>query len=239
MVFEPLQKTRLFEGIVEQIQSQIKNGILNIGDRLPPERELSDMLNVSRVSVREALRTLEIMGYISIRAGEGAFVKETKLNDLLEPITTAISIDKTLILNLLDLRDVIEIETARRAAMHADEMDLKKIYSTLKVGEREIEEGQIGLKGDHMFHIAVAEATHNSMFSFVMNLISDLLNKGREATLEIPGQPVRTLVDHEEIYQAIAEKDSDKAAKLMKAHIDKAKMNITKIVEKEDSIQNR
>ncbi len=235
MGFEPLQKTRLFEGIVKQIQSQIKDGTLKSGDRLPSERELSDKLNVSRVSVREALRTLEIMGYVDIKAGEGVFVKEVKLDDLLEPITTAISIDKALILDLLDLRDVIEIATAKRAAIYADKIDLKKIYSALQVGEREIAEGKIGLYSDSMFHIAIAEATHNSMFSFVMNLISDLLNKSREATLEIPGQPTRTQIDHKMIFEAIAQQDADEASRLMREHIQKAKINITRIVEEADS----
>lgn len=180
--------------------------------------------------MREALRTLEIMGYVEIKAGEGVFVKAVKLDDLLEPITTSIYVDKTLILNLLDLRDVMEMETARKAAIYGEERDLQKIEAVLLAGEEEIKTGAIGLNSDNQFHHAIAEATHNNIYVLVMNLISDLLDKSREATLKIPGQPKRTLEDHWKIYHAIRNRQPEEAAQLMKEHINKAKKNITRLV---------
>lgn len=230
MELRPLQKTRLFEVIVEQIQSQIKDGSLKPGEQLPGERELAERLNVSRTAVREAIRTLEMMGCVDIKPGEGVFVKEVKLDDLLKPIKTSISVDKEMILNLLDARDVIEVEAAKRAAVHATEEDIQKMSYTLIQAQKSIEQGGIGLQQDNEFHICVAEATQNPIFVLIMNLIADLLVKSREATLNIPGEPEKTLDDHKEIYQAIACKNPEKASTLMKEHIFKGKKNIIRLV---------
>jgi GntR family transcriptional regulator, transcriptional repressor for pyruvate dehydrogenase complex len=127
MSFEPLSRTRLFEDIVQQILDQIKSGDLKPGDKLPSERDLSEMLNVSRNSLREALRALEMMNFIEIKPGEGAIVREVTISNLLDPVTDAISIDQKLMLDLLDVREIIEIETARRAAIKGTEEDFKAI----------------------------------------------------------------------------------------------------------------
>jgi len=234
MELEPMQKNRLFQGIVKQIQNLIKQGYLKPGDQLPPERELTEKLNVSRTSVREALKALEIMGYIEIRAGEGAFIKETTLEDIIEPLTSAIPVEKELILDVLDVRDVIEFETAKRAALYATDKDIDDIEKAILEEKEDVETGGIGLRGDDVFHLSIARATHNQFFELIMNLIADFLTKSREATLKIPGQPLKTIEDHTKIYEAIKEKNREKAAALMKEHLTKAKKNIINLVNEED-----
>lgn len=226
---KPLKRTRLFQGIVEQVQKLIKTGLLKPGDQLPPERELAGKLNVSRTSVREAMRTLEIMGYIDIRPGEGAFIKETTIDNVLKPITSAIKVEKDLILDLLDVRDVIEVAAAKRAATYATNTDIKRIRIAILNAKEDVKAGGIGLQGDDDFHLSIAKATHNTVFEVVMNLIEDLLTKSREATLQIPGQPTKTIKDHKKIYEAIKEKKPDEAAKYMKEHLTKAKNNILRL----------
>jgi GntR family transcriptional regulator, transcriptional repressor for pyruvate dehydrogenase complex len=226
MPFVPLSKTRLFENIVRQIQEQIKAGDLKPGDKLPPERELAEMFNVSRNSLREALRTLEIMNCVQIKSGEGVFIKEIRIDELFEPIIDAISFDKQLLLDLLDVRELFEVETARRAALYGTEDDFRRIREAVELTEKEIKSKGIGLSGDSSFHYAIAAATHNRAFMMIFNLITEALMKNMEATLTIPGQPHRTLSDHKKIYEAIANRHADLAAHLMQEHIQKARKNM-------------
>lgn len=228
MTFKPLNKTRLFQDIVRQIQDQIRDGRLKPGDRLPSERELAEMMQVSRNSLREALRTLEIMNYVEIKPGEGVYIKQVTVDDLLKPLTSAISDDKVLLLDLLDVRDLIEAETARLAAIHASPEDIEQIEKIIESAKQTIDSGGTGLREDSDFHSAVAQATHNTAYVVLMNLIKDSLSLSREATLRIKGQPARTIDDHIKVYKAIRDKDPEKASHLMKEHILKAKKNIIK-----------
>jgi GntR family transcriptional regulator, transcriptional repressor for pyruvate dehydrogenase complex len=212
MKFEPLHKTRIFESIVKQILEQIRDGDLSPGDRLPSERELSDMFQVSRNSVREALRTLEMMNYVEIRSGEGVFIKEISLDELMGPLVSSISSDKSMILDLLDVRDVIEVEMARRAAIYSTDHDIKNLQECLDRSIESVKNGGLGLKEDSDFHSIIAQSTQNSAFVMLMNLIKDSLTLSREATLKIPGQPERTIADHTKVYEAIVNRNPEDAS---------------------------
>lgn len=223
---EPLKKKKLFQEIVSRIQHSIRQGDLKPGDQLPTERDLTQQLNVSRTSVREALLTLEIMGYIEIRQSKGAFVREVKLEDIIEPIISAIYVDNQMVLDLLDVRDLIETETARLAAVNATSEDLKNIEDAIIDAENEVEYGGLGLKGDDLFHAAIANSSGNQVYELIMYLIRDLLSKSREATLTIKGQPSKTIDDHRKVLDSIRGGDPEMAQKLMKEHLSKAKQNI-------------
>src|SRR5256886_15852175 len=90
-VIEPIRRIRLYQGIVEQIEGLLEKGDLRPGDQLPPERQLAEQFQVSRASVREALRTLELLGIVETRAGGGTFVRQTSPLDLARPLTGLMS----------------------------------------------------------------------------------------------------------------------------------------------------
>jgi len=230
MDLEPLKRKKLFQEIVERIQQSIRQGDLKPGDQLPTERDLTQQLNVSRTSVREALLTLEIMGYIEIKQSKGAFVREVKLEDIIEPITSAIYVDNQMVLDLLNVRDLIEAETSRLAALNATLEDLKKIENAIADAKNEVEKGGLGLKGDDLFHTAIASSSGNQIYELIMYLIRDLLSKSREATLKIHGQPAKTVEDHIMIFESIRDRDPERAQKYMKEHLSKAKDNIISII---------
>lgn len=230
-MFQQPQKKRLYEDIVNQIIKLINDGELKPGDRLPSERELANDLKISRNSVREAFRTLELRGHVEIRPGDGVFVKKIDFDKMLNPFSKIISDDEKLILDLLDVRDVMEVEMARLAASYADEEEISEIKEVLEEAEKEIVKGSDGVKYDDEFHMAIARATHNSIYILITNLIKESLSKSRKMTESIDGQPVKTLEDHRKIYNAIAEGDSEKASQMMREHLLKAKKNIIKIIE--------
>jgi GntR family transcriptional repressor for pyruvate dehydrogenase complex len=225
-MLEPLKKTRLYEEIIKQLIELIKKGTLKPGDKLPPERELAAQLNVSRTAIREALRSLETMGFIESRVGGGTFIKEITLDNVIDPFSTFLAQDKKLIVELIDVRLLLEVEMARLAALEINDEKVAMIEKSLNLMDEEIKKGQMGLNGDNEFHSAIAQAAANTAMMKILNLCGDLLSSTREATLKIPGQPEKSLADHKNIFEAIRNGDSAKAAKLMKDHLEKAQRNL-------------
>ncbi|SKC86552.1 FadR/GntR family transcriptional regulator [Maledivibacter halophilus] len=228
------QRKRLYEDIVNQIISLINEGKLKPGDRLPSERELASELKISRNSVREAFRTLELRGNVEIRPGDGVFVKKIDFDKILTPFSEIISGDAKLVLDLLEARDVIEVEIARLAALYGTKEEIKEIKEILEEAEKEIPKGSDGIEYDNEFHMAIARATHNSVYIIIINLIKDSLIKSKKMTESVEGQPIRTIADHWEIYDAIAEGNAEKAGKMMRNHLNKTKKNIIKIIGRQD-----
>ena len=206
MSFGPHSKIRLFENVVKQIQEEIRKGALRPGDKLPSERELAETLNFSCEHLREILRTLETMHYVEIKPGEGVYIIKNNVDDLLESITSAISMDKSMILDLLEVRGVIEAETAKRAAIFATPKDIERIGNALEASKKAIESGRSGIEEDSEFHIAIAQASHNTVFAMLMNFINDPLTLSREAMLDTSKKPLRILKDHVKVYEAIRKK---------------------------------
>jgi len=225
-MLEPLKKTRLYEEIIKQIQNLIANGSLKPGDRLPPERELAIQLNVSRTAIREALRSLESMGFIESRVGGGTFIKEITLDNVIDPFSSVLTQDKKLIMELIEVRRLLETEIARLAARKINPEKVKAIEKTLSIMETEIESGGIGLEGDNAFHNELAYAAENLAMEKILSMCSELLNTTREAALKSMKDPRIGLKHHREILEAVKAGDEEKAAELMKKHLMEAYKNV-------------
>lgn len=225
-MLEPLKKTRLYEEIVKQLQELIRKGDLKPGDKLPPERELATQLNVSRTAIREALRSLELMGFIESKVGGGTFVKKVTLDNIIDPFSTILSQDKKLIMELIEVRMLLEAEIAKLAARRINDEKAALLEKAIELMEKEVAEGGIGLEGENAFHNTLAEAADNSAMMKILNMCGDLLSSTREATLKIPGQPQKSIIDHRKIYEAVRNGDERKAKALMKEHLVKAYKNL-------------
>src|SRR5260370_4872733 len=116
--FEAVKKTKVYEKVVQQIHAMIRDGLLNAGDRLPPERELAETFQVSRSSLRDAIRALEVMGLVQARQGEGTTVRDLSASSLVSPLSAVLSGKRELVSELLDLPQIIEPPLAARPAKH-------------------------------------------------------------------------------------------------------------------------
>lgn len=233
MSYTPVQKKRIYEDIVKQVIDKISKGMLKPNDKLPPEREMAGLLNTSRNSVSEAYRTLEVMGLVDIRPGGGVFVKDSQFEITFTRFLENLSDDYKLVLEVLEVRDLIEVELAKIAAHRASEEDIDKIDSILKNARKDIENGDNGVEYDYQFHTALAEASNNSIYVLLMNLIKDVLSKNIKSEIaSIEGQPMETLKGHEEIFCQIQKGNASEAAFLMDKHIKKAKKELISIINK-------
>lgn len=225
-MLEPLKKTRLYEEIVKQLIELIEKGELKPGDKLPTERELAVQLNVSRTAIREALRSLELMGFIESKVGGGTFIREITLDNVIDPFSSILAQDQKLKMELIEVRLLLETEIVKLAARRITPEKASDILKSLELMEKEIKNGGNGINGDNGFHNALARASENTAMMKILNMCSDLLNLTRMATLEIPGQPEKSLRDHRAIFEAVSKGDEEKAAELMRDHLIKAQKNL-------------
>ena len=225
-MYEPLKKTRLYEEIVKQIIDKIKSGELKPGDRLPTERDLALQLAVSRTAIREALRSMELMGIIDSRVGGGTFIREMTLENLMDPFAGILSKNERLIIELIEVRMLLEVEIAKLAARKNDEKSMHLLEKSLVLMEKEVAEGGLGLHGDNAFHQALALAADNLAMTSITRLCGELLNTTRKAALEALKDRMLGVEHHKAIFQAVKAGDEEKAGRLMKHHLEVAYQNL-------------
>ncbi len=220
MGFQPIVTKKIYEEIVDQIRDLIARGELKAGRKLPSEREMSESMGVSRASVREALTAMEAFGILDIRPGEGTFVKETSSSETFKPLAFVLAVEKNPGQQMMEVRRVLESESAALAAMRADETNLMKIRKSLDL-MKSAENIQLGVEYDLKFHFAIAEATQNSILLRIMNTVADLMHHtfriDREKLLSRNSDEIHS--EHEAIYDAIKERNPQKAREKMIEHI--------------------
>ncbi len=215
----PIKSTRIYEEIVRQVKALIAEGRLKSGDQLPPERDLAEQFKVSRTSVREALRTLESLGLIEIRPGEGTFVREVSVESLIEPLAQVILSQREAVLELFEARRLLEPAIAGLAARRATKDEINEMERILEAQAKEVAAGLTGLAHDAAFHAAIAGSARNRAIMRIVNALMDLLTQSREETLQTPGRPTRSHQDHMRILAAIRRRDEVEAHQAMLNHL--------------------
>ena len=130
-VFEAIRRDKVYEAVARQLETLILEK-LKPGDKLPPERELAEMFAVSRSSIRDAIRSLELSGLVEPRQGVGTVVCEVTADSLLNPLVNALKRRQELVSELLEVRKMIEPPLAARAATHASEDEIKEMEDILR-----------------------------------------------------------------------------------------------------------
>lgn len=226
-MLKAVKRKRIYQDIVAQIRRLLGNGRLKPGDQLPSERELSEMLQVSRASVREAIRSLESMGLVEIRSGEGTYVVSA-VDTLLSPLAAAIRQQKDAVREIFEARRIVEPEIAALAAERANPSQVEKLEAILEEQARQIAEGKTGVEADSAFHSTLAQAARNKVFLRLNDAIVDSLRAARERSLQSHGRPARSLAGHREILKAIRAKDPGRARRAMLAHLEAIEENVLK-----------
>ncbi|MDR5693986.1 MAG: FadR/GntR family transcriptional regulator [Armatimonadota bacterium] len=219
-VLGPVRKTKVYEEVASRIQRLILEGRLKPGDYLPPERELAEVFGVSRTSIRDAIRVLELLGLVEPRHGEGTLIKEVSPDILTAPLTTILTAKKALLAELLEVRKMFEPNVARYAALRASPEEIEKLQSIVARQEEKVQRGEVAIEEDDEFHYTIAKASRNQVTLRVVDVLMDLLRESRERALQIEGRPARSLQGHKRILQAIQRRDGEAAAEAMFKHIE-------------------
>lgn len=217
------KNVKVYEQVIEEIKDMIINGKLKKGDKLPSERELVEQLNVSRTSLREALRAIQIIGLIDCRQGEGNFIKESFENTLFEPLSIMFMLQESSAREIVDLRRLLEIEMVSYAAERATDEELERIKEIVEALAQS-EDEKACVKLDKELHYTISKASGNYLIQNILNSVSQLMDWFIEdARLKIlirKENKAKLVKQHENICKALVEHDPEAARQAMREHLD-------------------
>jgi DNA-binding FadR family transcriptional regulator len=204
-VFTPIKSPRTFEEVSNRIKKLIFEGVFKPGDKLPPETELAQQFNVGRQSVREALRILELSGFITIQkgGGGGAIIKDTISNTISELFLNAFQLEKITIDEFTAARSVIEKAILNEVFDKADESDIRRLQENLAQAQELVAKNELATDENFDFHALLARASKNKVFIILEKSINAIHRNLRS----------RRILD------AIINKDREKAIKLLEHHV--------------------
>jgi len=216
--FEEIRRNKVYEEVARQIQSHILEH-LKPGDVLPPERELAQKFGVSRGSVRDAIRSLELIGLLEPRQGVGTVVREPPAEALINPLAAVLMQKRKLVGELLEVRRMIEPPLAGRAALHATAGQVAEMEQILARQKEKVLLGKMSTEEDSEFHYQIALAADNSVVLRIVDVLMDLLRDTRERSLQTVGRSEKSLAGHRRIFAALKRHDPAASEAAMRQHL--------------------
>lgn len=206
--------------VVEQIVSKLVHGELKHGDRLPPEAALAEEFGISRVTIREAFKKLNMMGIVSIHQGDGTFIEEIKLDNLMSPLYSKLLLNETNIKKIYEARLWIEAGCASMAAEDASDAALQEIEETLGAmkAAMEADDNDRFSSLDDQFHMQICAASGNYVLSSTLSIIRRI-TRIYLAHMMTDETMADSYAHHQRILSALCARDSDAAEAAMKLHI--------------------
>jgi len=218
--FQRLPRRTMATDAVGLIKQMITDGRLAPGQQLPSERALSEMLGLSRPTVREAIRALVAMHILEVRPGTGTFVSSLDLEELLRPMHFVLGLQTEQSLDdLFEVRLLLEPDAAALAAERALPEEIEAIRQAVEATQDANISHEELLRSDVELHRAIAEASHNPLLVSLLASISALGYESRAMTVKIPGVAERTHLEHEAIADAIGARAPDRARAAMLEHV--------------------
>ena len=233
-MFTPLQFKRFSDGIVEQIVDLIKDGKLNPGDILPSEREMANQLSVSRPPLREALKTLETMGFIEVQHRRRSVVKSLADSSLRDPLAHAIGDDVAMVVQFLEVRKTLESWAAGQASQLVTDKEIEQLEALYHELEKDVEKNELGVENDVRFHLTIYQATHNMVLSHIAFTLLSLYHKTQRVTREVMFEGAinkqRLLQQHYTIFETIRDRNPERATQAILDHLNYAQDHFLRLI---------
>jgi GntR family transcriptional regulator, transcriptional repressor for pyruvate dehydrogenase complex len=213
-------KKRAYEDIVGQIRNLMQKGRLKRGDQLPNERELSETFKVSRVTVRDALLSLETMKLVDRRQGNGTYVIASSEEALVNPLATSFFHEKDDLIDIFSVRKIIEPEVAQLASENGTREEFNELEKILKEQENQVARGENPVETDSNFHHLLARMAKNRVLERFQQALFEPLGKTRETYLQSEERKQKSLQGHHGILAAIQSGNGRAARKAMRRHLE-------------------
>ncbi|MCG4545397.1 FadR family transcriptional regulator, partial [Clostridium perfringens] len=185
-MFKPVKNMKVYEQVVDQIKEMVRVGQIKKGDKLPTERVMAEELQVSRTSIREAMRALEVVGLIESRQGAGNYIREEFDDVLLEPLSIVFMLQNGTNKDIFELREVLELSTIFLSVMRISDEELKKLGELVERFKTSRDEEE-NVKIDSEFHSIIVKGANNVLITNLLEGVSELVDKfiseGRRAIL--------------------------------------------------------
>lgn len=202
-------KRNLAEVVAEKLREQISNGEYAVGDQLPIEPELMKSFGVGRSSIREAIKILSIQGLLEVQQGLGTFVRNTACEETLSTQLSRSQLD-----DIVEVRSLLEVRIAEKAAIHRSTEQLKAMRNWLAVRQKYAKQNEVEscIEADVNFHMAIAEACGNTLLTDLYKATSVEVTKSLMSRHNTTAAFLSSQYLHQELYEAIEKKDTELAA---------------------------
>jgi len=222
-MFETVKPNKVSEHIIEQIRKAIFEGQLKPGDKLPSERELVENFKVSKATLREAIRSLEVLGFLEIRKGAsgGSFVTEVDMEKARDCFTNFLHFKNLSLKDLSEVRLLLEPHIAEKAALGINEEDLKRLEELLRECDYVLRH-DIPIesrKNEVEFHRIIASVTGNPILMFILDFVENLLIDTKEILQPSREFSQKVQKAHRRIYKALLQRNGKKARAEMVKHV--------------------
>lgn len=218
-LYPKFTRDRLYEQVANLVEDLVDTGKLQVGDRLPPERELAERLGVARGVVREAVKVLAVKGLVTVEPGRGTFVADLNADSVSEHIDRLFRTGKLRHGDLNEFRTHLEIEVAGLAAQRAAPDNLAEMEQAIQFMDTNIDEPEAYIAADLAFHLALAKATQNRMFPLLVEVIVDILQESRRMIFRVPGAAERGQAWHRLILESVTRGDAATSRESMRMHM--------------------
>jgi len=231
--YKQIKPKKIYEEVTEALQEMIRSGKLQPGSKLDSVQQLAENFQVGRSAIREALSALKAMGLVEMKQGEGTYIKEFNANQMTFPLSSAILMKKEDVRHLLEVRKIIETGTAALAAKNRSKDDLEKMENALKEMKRVKGDEELGEKADFQFHLTISTAAGNPILTTLLGQVSELMIETMKETRRLCLYSKKTTItnlvkEHANIYEAILEKDEERAKQAMIHHLENVESILTK-----------
>jgi GntR family transcriptional repressor for pyruvate dehydrogenase complex len=212
------------DNLAVEIEKLILSGQLPVGGRIPPERELAELWGLSRASVRDALKQLALRGLIERRPGRGTIVVE-KVNQFGGTLMDLLNDGQHELLQVMEVRTVIEPSVAARAAQRARPVDLEELAQLLREMSQKVTVKRFA-ELDRTFHLSIARATGNPLLVSLLERVGEIVDQSPHELLQSRSEHLATLSEHAAIFQALCEKDPKAAEAAALGHLESVQQQI-------------
>lgn len=216
---QPIVRESVAEMVAHRVLEMVKSGALKPGDQLPPERELAQSLNVSRPSVREAIRGLSILGVVTTRQGGGAYISALDAQALLGPLQFFISLEELNIRELYDARSLIESDVARRAAERITDQELDALEAIYAEQLGLVDDAIAFRVSDFRFHETIWSAARNAFLMRIGQSLNVMGLEFRKRASETEGVLQQSIADHRRLLDTLQARDPDAASAAASRHM--------------------
>jgi GntR family transcriptional repressor for pyruvate dehydrogenase complex len=221
-LFKQVNRVTIGDNVLDQFVESLNSGIYKLGEKLPPETEMCEQFRVSRPVLREVLRTLRFLGFLETVQGGGTYISKAPLNPMLSEIKLKLALEDAQIMEVWELRYIIEVEIAGLAAARATEEEIENIQKASDLYENHVFAGSSDeetISSTQNFHNEIARAAHNAVLMSVLAGVSNLLTQSREYSIQVEGSSERASTHHRRIANAIADHNVSGAKEAMRQHL--------------------
>ena len=222
MSFTEIPKQKTYKQIIEQIISLIVGGELKSGDKLPGERALAETLGTSRASIREAFRTLEILGILEVRHGGGTYVQDFQIAPFINTIAPLFLQNVDIMGDMMDFRIMLEEDAVKAAAMCNDPQTIDDMALSLE--RMENDDPAVAEQADVDFHMSIFSATGNRVFMLAGECLSYIvhtsIHTSRTKLIQDKAISHRWLQEHKAISDAVRKHQPEQAGTALRGHLE-------------------